>query len=110
MASVIQDDTVVEEVLRAAARMYPTERNRTVFSFDRDNGQFVLLREGWDGYKRNHFAWIHIEARNGKLWIHRDGTEHGVANDLLAGGIPKERIVLAYQHQTRRERGEFAVA
>ena len=110
MASVTPEDEVVERVLKAVAGRYPTQKNRTVFSFDRNNGQFVLLREGWSGYQRNHFAWIHIEARDGKLWIHRDGTEHGIANDLLAAGVPKERIVLAFQHPVRRERGEFAAA
>lgn len=81
-----------------------------MISFDRDNGQFAILREGWDGYQRNHFAWIHVEVCDGKLWIHRDGTEHGIAYDFVAAGIPQERIVLAYQHPARRERGEFAVA
>ena len=104
------DFAIVERVLRDAAQTYPSEKNRTIFSFDRDNGQFVLLREGWDGYRRNHFAWIHIETRDGKLWIHRDGTEHGIANDLLAAGVPQERIVLAFRHPARRERGDFAVA
>ncbi len=110
MAPVTQDDEIVERILREVARQYPAQKNRTVFSFDRENGQFVLLREGWDGYKRNHFAWIHVEARDGKLWIHRDGTEQGIANDLLTAGIPKERIVLAFQHPARRERGDFAAA
>jgi hypothetical protein len=110
MATVNENAAIVERVLRNVAQRYPAQKNRTVYSFDRDNEQFVLLREGWDGYQRNHFAWIHIETRDGKFWIHRDGTEHGIANDLLAAGIPKERIVLAFQHPIRRERGEFAVA
>ena len=110
MATVTPDFDIIERVLRDTANRYPTANKRTVFSFDRDNGQFVLLREGWDGYYRNHFAWVHIEWQNGKLWIHRDGTEHGIAHDLVDAGVPKERIVLAFQHRTRRERGEFAIA
>jgi len=109
MDSVTSDYDVVERTLRGVMHRYRTEKNRTVTAFDRENGQFVLLREGWDGYHRNHFAWIHIELRDGKYWIHRDGTEHGIANDLVEAGIPKERIVLAFQHPVRRERGEFAV-
>lgn len=103
-----RDCEIAEQVLRETAAASFVQR-RTVFAFDCANGQFVLLREGWDGYKRVHYAWIHIELQNGKFWIHCDGTEHGIANDLLALGVPKERIVLAFQHQTRRESGEFAV-
>ena len=73
----------------------------------------MLLREGWNGYERHHYAWIHIELKDGKFWIHRDETEDGVTGDLLKAGISKERIlkeriVLAFQHPVRRERGAFA--
>ncbi len=110
MASLTQDFDIIETVLRNAAQVYPSMNNRTVFSFDCTNGSFALLREGWNEYQRNHFAWIHVEVQSGKLWIHRDGTEYGIANDFVAAGIPQNRIVLAYQHPTRRESGEFAVA
>ena len=110
MDSITHEYETVEQVLRDAAQRYQTGKNRTVSAFDRSSGQFVLLREGWDGYQRNHYAWIHLEVRDDKFWIHRDGTEHGIANDLVEAGIPKERIVLAFQHPIRRERGEFAVA
>jgi hypothetical protein len=110
MDSVTHEFDIIEQVLHDAARQYPAQKNRTIFSFDRDNGQFVVLREGWNGYQRNHFVWIHVEALDAKLWIQRDGTEHGIANDFIQAGIPKERIVLAFQHPIRRERGEFALA
>jgi hypothetical protein len=110
MDAVTREYEIVEAALRSAVDFYKSRKHRTVAAFDRANGQFVLLREGWEDYRRNHFAWIHIEARDGKFWIHRDGTEHGIANDLVEAGIPKDRIVLAFQHPTRRERGEFAVA
>ena len=110
MASLTADNDIVEHVLHETAKLYRGGKERTLTAFDRANGQFVLLREGWDGYKRHHYAWIHIELRDSKFWVHRDGTEEGIANELLKAGVPKERIVLAFQHPTRRERGEFAVA
>ena len=109
MDSRTHDSDIVERVLQSVAS-YPPSTYRTIPSFDRNSGQFVLLREGWDGYKRVHYAWVHIELKEEKFWIHRDGTEHGIAYDLMEQGVPKERIVLAFQHRSRREAGEFAVA
>jgi hypothetical protein len=109
MDSLTREYRIAEQVLQDVANRFPIVNGRNITAFDREHGQFILLREGWDGYKRTHYAWIHIELRDGKFWIHRDGTEYGIANDLIEAGIPKEKIVLAFQHLVRRERGEFAV-
>ncbi|WP_224409850.1 element excision factor XisI family protein [Oscillatoria salina] len=47
---------------------------------------------------------------DGKIWIHRDGTEEGVASEFLNAGIPKERIVLAFKSPSVRKHTGFAIA
>jgi len=37
-------------------------------------------------------------------------AEAGIATELVAAGIPKDRIVLAFYPPALREMGEFAVA
>lgn len=44
------------------------------------------------------------------LWIQLDGTEDGIAGDLLAAGIPKDRIVLGFKSPDSRQHTGFAVA
>lgn len=78
--------------------------------FDRARDHYLMMAVGWDGTKRVHAPLIHIDVIDGKLWIQHDGTEHGVARDLEAGGVPKERIVLAFQHISRRRFGDYAAA
>lgn len=39
-----------------------------------------------------------------------DGTEYGIANDLLAAGIPKDKIVLGFKSPESRKYTDFAVA
>ena len=39
----------------------------------------------------------------------RDGTEIGVANELVEAGVPKTDIVLAFYAPYRRQYTEFAV-
>jgi len=53
---------------------------------------------------------IHIDLINGKCWIQRGGTEDGIAFDLEAAGIPKDRIVLAFQPPEVRPIAGYAVA
>ena len=52
----------------------------------------------------------YLEIRDGKIWILTDNTEEGVASELVAQGVPKDRIVLGFYSPTLREAGEFAVA
>jgi hypothetical protein len=52
---------------------------------------------------------IHIDIRDGKIWIQHDGTEVGVVDELVALGVPKQDIVLAYQPVSGRKLTEFAV-
>jgi len=110
MDTLSQDQDAVERVLCEAARFYdlPADPVRTVPVFDRSHDQYLLVREGWRGFERVHHAWVHVELREGKFWVQEDGTQEGVATDLIALGVPKERIVLAFQHPSRRKYGEFA--
>jgi hypothetical protein len=51
----------------------------------------------------------HLEVRDGKIYIEADGTEEGIATDLMRYGVPEDRIVLAFYPVEMREMGEFAV-
>lgn len=111
MASLNGDADVVERVLEDTACFYAgASKHRTLRAFDRERGQFLLIDEGWDGYLHIHSVWAHVELRDGKFWIHEDGTEEGIANLLVTAGVPKDRIVLAFYAPSRRADSEFAAA
>lgn len=80
----------------------------TVFDDVRDH--YELIYTGWDGWHRVHGTVIHADIIDGKIWIQHDGTEDGIAIDLLAAGVPRDRIVLAFLPPSRRKDTEFAVA
>lgn len=58
---------------------------------------------------RNHGCIIDLEIINGKIWIQRDGTEDGIAADLLAAGVPKSNLILAFHPPEIRQHTDFAV-
>ena len=68
------------------------------------------MRSGWSNSYRIHGSAIHIDIRDGKIWIQHDGTEAGVANPLVEAGIPHDKIVLAFQAPNLRQYSDFAVS
>jgi hypothetical protein len=78
--------------------------------FDRQRDRYLLMMVGWEGYRRVHSPLLHVDIQGGKFWIQHDGTEEGIARRLVAAGVPKERIVLAWNPAEVRKYGEYAVA
>jgi len=46
---------------------------------------------------------------DGKIWIQHDGTEHGVARELEALGVPRQAIVLGFDAPVKRPLTDYAV-
>jgi hypothetical protein len=78
--------------------------------FDRTHDRYLLVEVGWEGWSRIYGVLLHIDLIGDTWWIQHDGTEDGVADELVAAGIPKERIVLGFRHSSLRSQSEFAVA
>jgi hypothetical protein len=77
--------------------------------FDDAKGHYELMHVGWIGRRRIHSCLLHVDIRDGKIWIQRGGTEGGIANDLVEAGIPRDQIVLAFHHPETRKLTDFAV-
>ncbi|MGK7927515.1 MAG: XisI protein [Spirulina sp.] len=75
-----QDDTVETQVI-----------------FDDDRGRYLLLNVGWQDDQRIYGCPIHVEIKNEEIWIQRDFTEPGIARELIALGVPKNKLVPAYR-------------
>jgi hypothetical protein len=102
---------VIEQVLCQCAQLYAIpQRSRTLLAFDRDHGQFVLIDEGWEGYRRIHSTWAHVELRDGQILVHEDGSEVGIANLLIAAGVPHDDIILAFRAPLKPSTITFAAA
>ncbi|MDJ1171506.1 XisI protein [Roseofilum sp. BLCC_M154] len=84
-------------------------QNKTVFDTTQDH--YVVMSDGWNkNGSRIHGCLMDIQIINGKIWIQRDGTEYGIALDLMEAGIPQDRIVLGYKEPSIRPYTGFAIA
>jgi hypothetical protein len=70
---------------------------------DDSQGRYALLRVGWQQKKRVRTVILYVRLYDGKIWIEEDWTENGLAADLIAAGIPREIIILAFLHPSKRE-------
>ncbi|WP_204102745.1 MULTISPECIES: XisI protein [Spirulina sp. CCY15215] len=77
--------------------------------FDEKTHHYILLETGWHKNQRIYGNLIHLQIINGKIWIQQDGTEIGIANELLDRGISHQQIVLAFKTLERRKITDFAV-
>ena len=71
--------------------------------------KYELVHVGWKGSTRIHGSVIHVDVREGKVWIQYDGTERGIAEELVELGIPRDHIVLAFHPPDVRSHTRFAV-
>jgi hypothetical protein len=77
---------------------------------DEEKGHFELMNSGWVNGSRVHGSVIHLDIRKGKIYVQYDGTNVGIANELVQAGIPKEDIVLAFKHPDIRQHTGYAIA
>lgn len=78
--------------------------------FDTEKDYYLLFHVGWFKHSRQYGCIIHIDIKNDKIWIQHDGTEVGVANELVELGVPKDDIVLGYHSPYKRKHTGFALA
>ncbi|WP_017661884.1 XisI protein [Baaleninema simplex] len=77
--------------------------------FDRERDRYLLIYVGWFDSTPLYGIVLHAEIIDSKIWIYQDGTEQGLANQLVELGVPKEKIVLAFHPPSLRKYTEFAV-
>jgi XisI protein len=70
---------------------------------------YEVVHVGWDGERRVHGSVIHMDIIDGKIWIQHDGTDRPVAEELMAAGVPRDDIVLAFHPARVRHLTGFAV-
>jgi hypothetical protein len=71
---------------------------------------YQLVYVGWRDQDRIYGPVLHLDIINEKIWIQQDGTEVGIANELVELGVPKEDIVLGFQLPSVRKYTDFAVS
>ncbi|MFQ4144367.1 XisI protein [Chlorogloeopsis sp. ULAP02] len=102
---------LVQEILHEYSEQKPAYGNIEVEKiFDKERDHYQIVHVGWEGQNWVHSCIIHIDIKNGKIWLQWNGTEDDIAANLVAAGVPKEDIVLGFQSPFMRQFTEYAVS
>ena len=110
MDTISKYQQIIEQIIGDYAQLrYSNSEVERKTVFDREQNHYLLMILGVEGHKMVHGCILHLEIKGDKIWIHRDGTEDGIATELLAAGVSKDKIVLGFYHPETRKITEFAV-
>jgi len=73
--------------------------------FDPKQDHYQVMNVGWDGHRRVYGCVLHLDIKEGKIWIEQNMTEMRVAQELVERGVAKEDIVLGFQAEMRQYTG-----
>lgn len=79
------------------------------FVCDRESDRYLIVNFGWHGLRYVHGCSIHMEIRNGKIWIQYNMTDVDFAEELVEKGVPRTDIVLGFQPLDKRPFTRYAV-
>lgn len=100
----------IQELLTEHAKPFKSEGEaQTELVFDCQHDHYQVVNTGWENRRPQYGCMLHLSIRKDKIWIHHDGTEIGIANQLVEKGVPKSDIVLAFREPLMRPYTGFAV-
>ena len=109
MATVEDYRKFIQNLLTEHALQVWDERIQAQIIVDTEKDHYLLLYVGWRNQKRVYGPVLHWDIIDSKIWIQQDGTEVGIANELVNLGVPKQDIVLAFDPPLVRQFTDFAV-
>ncbi|GGA02926.1 MULTISPECIES: XisI protein [unclassified Okeania] len=110
MDTISKYQQIIEKIIGEYAKLrYSDSEVERKTVFDREQNHYLLMIVGVEGHKMVHGCILHLEIIDDKIWIHRDGIEDGIAGELLAEGVPKDKIVLGFYTPEKRKITDFAV-
>lgn len=111
MANVDHYRQLVQDLLQAYSNIRANNEEveaEAIFDIQRDRYQVVHV--GWLNQHRVYGCVLHLDIKDGKIWIQHDGTEGGIANELVERGVPRHDIVLGFHSPFKRQFTEFAAS
>ena len=110
MAKVSEYRQLIQELLKEYGNIRANNEDveaEAIFDTERDHYQVVHI--GWSNKRRVYGCVLHLDIKDGKIWIQHDGTEGGIANELVERGVPKHDIIMGFHSPFKRQFTEFAV-
>jgi XisI protein len=99
---------IISTLRNIAEELESTDGVETIVLIDRDQEHYQILRIGWEADERIFDTLIHIRLRNTTVWVELNTLPIRIGEQLVAAGIPRDRIVLGFQPPALRHLTRFA--
>jgi XisI protein len=111
VANLEQYSQNVQKLLQEYAAFSKDEQEvETELIFDTIRNHYQLVHVGWQNDRRIYGCIIHLDIKDGKIWLQHNGTENDIAEELVEMGIPKTDIVIGFHSPFKRQFTEYAVS
>jgi XisI protein len=101
----------IQNLLETYAAQLPAKggvESQLLMDTQRDHYQW--MRVGWNDRQRVYHVVMHLDIKDGKVWIQQNTTDTDLTQALLAAGVLREDIVLGLQPLYKRELSGAAIA
>jgi hypothetical protein len=106
--------TQYQDIIQALLAEYSDRRSDAEIDsqciFDSQRHHYQIVNVGWSNGHRVYGCVIHLDIKDGKIWLQYNGTEIDIAQKLVDRGVPKTDIVLGFQAPHRRPFTDYAVS
>lgn len=111
MDKLTQYRQIVQQLLREYAEIgSPDPDVETQIVFDTERHHYQLMNVGWKNQRRVYGCFLHIDIKDGKVWLQHNGTEYEIAEQLANLGILKQDIVIGFHSAFKRQFTDYAVS
>lgn len=86
------------------------ENRESQLIFDEKQDHYLWVKLGWNDYKRIYYSVIHLDIKDGKIWLQQNATDLNPAEDLIEFGVAREDIILGLQPPYKRPFTNYGVA
>lgn len=89
---------ILEKIVKRHAKFQPANGNiQTHAVCDAETGDYMVVDSGWNEKGRRIYdVVIHFRLQDNQVFIERDNTDAEIVRELIADGIKKDDIILAY--------------
>jgi serine/threonine protein kinase len=110
MTGLTEYQTKIQDLLTELADYASSDREvESQLVFDVERNHYQLMHVGWRNNHRIYGCVVHLDIKDGKIWIQHNGTEFDIAIKLAEIGIAKQNIVNGFHSSYMRQFTEFAV-
>ncbi|GAA6621706.1 hypothetical protein NUACC26_075260 [Scytonema sp. NUACC26] len=79
MDKLIQYRQIIQQLLHEYAAIGNADDDvKTLIVFDTERDYYQLMNVGWKNQRRIYGCFLHIDIKDGKVWLQHNGTENEV--------------------------------